>query len=214
MSKPPAIHVDLRAPVIALILAATAVPVGIRPPVGFDHSIGLYDFLQNVAGYLPLGMVLNGLRWHRALMAAAGLSLLAESLQCLMPLRDPSFTDVIANTAGAAAGYGLAKAVGFKPLVTLRSWMAAPALLIAAGVVWLAIENANPDLNGRGSATAGTLEAHWAFDEADGPLAVDSGPNGLNGVLHGKARRVRGPHGSALSLGGKGDYVVTSDAME
>lgn len=39
---------------------------------------------------------------------------------------------------------------------------------------------------------AGTVVGHWKFDEAAGPTAFDSGPNGLDGTLAGSAAFVAG----------------------
>ena len=57
-------RIALRAPVIVLVLAATAIPIGLRPPgqakfdLGIDASL---HFWANVAGYLPVGLVLGEL---------------------------------------------------------------------------------------------------------------------------------------------------------
>ena len=52
----------LGVPVIALVLAATAIPVEVRPlgaaPMTFEFS-DIPDIMENVAGYLPVGIVLG-----------------------------------------------------------------------------------------------------------------------------------------------------------
>lgn len=48
------------------------------------------------------------------------------------------------------------------------------------------------------SAAPGQVLARWSFDEAEGDLAKDSGPDGLDGKLQGKVQRVDGMQGGAL----------------
>ena len=72
-----------------------------------------FDVLSNVLGYAPLGF-LQALAFYRAnrrhspfvrvLLTAAGLSLLMESLQMLLPVRVPSNVDAVLNVMGAMAG--------------------------------------------------------------------------------------------------------------
>ncbi|MBN9463006.1 MAG: VanZ family protein [Burkholderiales bacterium] len=74
-----------------------------------------FDVIVNVAGYLPIGLLLTAwlarrLSWPMlpaALLAGAAaiaLSLELECLQALLPRRVPSRLDVLANGAGALAG--------------------------------------------------------------------------------------------------------------
>jgi hypothetical protein len=73
--------VSLRAPVILLILAATAIPVELQSvrhlAVDFDISAG--HLLANVAGYVPLGIVLGEFGVLRAVIAAALMSASIEA---------------------------------------------------------------------------------------------------------------------------------------
>ncbi len=66
----------------------------------------LTDFLLNVALFLPLGLALCSWfgRWGNAVLIGSAVSLVIELLQFIVPGRDPSVRDVIANTIGTAIG--------------------------------------------------------------------------------------------------------------
>jgi hypothetical protein len=70
----------------------------------------LADGLANLVLFVPLGFALGLLRHppRRALALATGLSVAVELAQFAIPGRDPSLSDVIFNTLGAATGVGLA----------------------------------------------------------------------------------------------------------
>jgi len=81
------------------------------------------DVLINVAGFLPLGLILCAFfTWTRdrrnailgAVMACAILSLLIEMLQYYIPPRGSGITDVITNTLGAAVGASLMQSGGVR----------------------------------------------------------------------------------------------------
>jgi VanZ family protein len=96
----------LSTPVIALILAATAMPVEFRPPTDatLDLRIEPADVLFNVLGYIPLGVALAGRGFRRTIIAATAVSVIAEIAQIVAPSRFPSPIDVICNVAGAVIG--------------------------------------------------------------------------------------------------------------
>lgn len=88
-----------------------------------------FDVNTNIAGYVPLGLLLgigllHGLRPLSALLLttllASLLSLGMESLQLLLPHRVPSSLDWALNTLGACMGAGLA--LTLKHLGALRRW--------------------------------------------------------------------------------------------
>ena len=93
----PAEGITLKWPVIVLVLAATAIPIELRPrgiaPLGF--SVAVDDVLENIAGFLPVGIVLAELGFLRAVGAASLLSTFAETGQLMMVYRDPSAIDVV-----------------------------------------------------------------------------------------------------------------------
>ncbi len=93
------------------------------------HSIPLWlstglpaphDFLENIVFFLPLGFSLacwwEKRRWWRLLflawMAGAALSLLVEYLQVFLPSRGPQWSDVAANSLGAALGFLMFECAG------------------------------------------------------------------------------------------------------
>lgn len=77
-----------------------------------------FDFVANLLGYIPLGMLValgalrDGMTAWRALLLAvvtgAGLSYAMESTQHLLPLRVPSLLDWLLNSAGSLLGAALA----------------------------------------------------------------------------------------------------------
>src|SRR5476649_2835713 len=103
MSRPRVV-IPLRAPVILMVLAATAVPIELRSlgQVGLGFLLQPSDILANVAGYVPVGIVLGGLGPLRAVVAAAIVSIFAEASQFAIVHRVPSVIDVACNVIGAA----------------------------------------------------------------------------------------------------------------
>ena len=72
-----------------------------------------YDVAVNIAGFVPLGLVLCAyFMWTRprspailyAILAAGTLSFIVEVLQAYIPRRASGITDIITNTLGAALG--------------------------------------------------------------------------------------------------------------
>ena len=68
--------IGLRIPVITLVLAATAIPVELRPlgraTLGF--SIEAYDVAENIAGFVAVGIVLGEMGFLRAVIVGALIS--------------------------------------------------------------------------------------------------------------------------------------------
>jgi glycopeptide antibiotics resistance protein len=60
--------------------------------------------LENIAGFIPVGIVLAEICIFRAGSTALVISSLAEISQFVMAHRDPSPVDVAANTIGAVLG--------------------------------------------------------------------------------------------------------------
>ena len=64
--------VRLSAPVLAVVLAATAIPIELRKPVVTQLSVRAYrsDVFLNIVGYVPVGLVLSGMNPIRVAVAA------------------------------------------------------------------------------------------------------------------------------------------------
>jgi hypothetical protein len=99
------------APAIALIVAATMIPTGLRHP-SLSYIQDLYngpDFVNNLILYMPLGIALGGTSLIRAFLYGFCLSTCAEVLQLGYIDRIPSFLDILSNTCGSVIGYLIAK---------------------------------------------------------------------------------------------------------
>jgi VanZ like family len=78
-------------------------------------QLAVTDIAVNILLFVPLGLGV-GLRWPRVraatwVVGAIALSLTIELAQALVLNRSGDITDVIANTMGALAGVGLARAI-------------------------------------------------------------------------------------------------------
>ena len=204
--------VRLRVPVLTMILAATAVPIALRPPQWADlhlFSIDPHDILVNIAGFVPVGIVLAALGPVRAVVAAALLSVLAETSQFVMPYRTPSLTDVAANVLGAILGVIVVARYNLKPEFKATRRIGAVAAALALLLI-LGVSTMSGNWAGDRRTTTpgtGTLEAHWTFDESSGRVALDSSGHGLNGEHHHDPKRVAGPMGAAVKFDGRADYI-------
>ena len=197
---------------LTMILAATAIPIAFRPLQHVEWlpiSIDTHDIVANIAGFVPVGIVLAALGPVRAVMAAALLSLFAETSQLVMLYRFPSPTDVATNVLGAILGVIVVARYNLKPQFTATRRIGAVAAALASLLilgVWTMSGNWAGD---RSSTTpgSGTLEAHWTFDESSGRVALDSSGHGLNGEYHYDPKRVAGPIGNAVKFDGTTDYI-------
>jgi hypothetical protein len=99
------------APAIALIVAATMIPTGLRhPSLSYIQDIfESADFVNNLILYMPLGIALGGTSLTRAFLFGLCLSTCAEVLQLGYVDRIPSFLDIASNTCGAVIGYVIAR---------------------------------------------------------------------------------------------------------
>lgn len=202
-------RIELRLPVIVMVLAATAIPIELQLPIyeptGFSISANLItDVLLNVLGYVPVGIVL----WDRgplhAVTTAAAIAASAETAQLVMVHRDPSILDVLANTVGA----GLGAAIAFHWKVPIPAFHTSPrgsglaALMAATIIAALWMTSAGPP-SARGAILPGRLEAHWKLDEHSGRIATDSSGQGLDGKFSLEPNRA----GRAVLFDGARDYA-------
>lgn len=205
----PADRVALTVPVIFLVLAATAIPIEFRPlgEAKFDFALfafnNISDIVENIIGYLPIGVVLGELGLARAVLIAGLISTLAETSQLVMMYRDPSFVDVVSNVAGAALG-SLASARWRirAPTLRINRWKAILAAFLAFALVLYVRTLPGDDINARGITSPGTLEAYWKLDENSGPAALDSSEHGLAGKFSKEPKRITGVMGSAAVFDG------------
>lgn len=209
----PANWVALRAPILTMVLAATAIPVEFRPlgHTRLDFGIFAYDVLENVAGYVPVGIVLAGLGPLRAVILAALISTFAETSQFVMMHRTPSAVDVASNILGAILGTivvvsGRGRISG-SPGFKVNGWKALVAATLAFVLVLGVWATSGAPFNTRGATSPGTLEAYWKLDENHGRVAFDSSGHGLDGTLRGEPKRVAGVLGNAVKLDGSTDYI-------
>ena len=204
--------VRLRIPVLTMVLAATAIPVAFRPLQHFElqfFSIDPSDIAANIAGFVPVGIVLAALGPMRAVTMAALLSMFAETSQLVMLYRVPSLTDVATNILGAILGVIVVARYSVRPQFKARRWTGAAAAAIGLLLI-LGVCKMSGNWPGNRATTlpgTGTLAAHWTFDERSGRVALDSSGHGLNGEYHNEPKRAVGPVGSAVKFDGAADYI-------
>lgn len=199
-----------------MVLAATAVPIEFRAPGDATLNFGIFtsDVLANVAGYVPVGLVLAELGPGRALLTAVLIATLAEAGQFVMMHRDPSVVDVVANTLGAAAGIAISqrfriRSLGFR--LSRRKALVAAVLACALILGERTMSGYVP--SSRGTTSAGTLEAHWKFDESGGTLALDSSGHALNGSFKNEPARIVGVPGRAVKLDSAKDSSISAGQL-
>src|SRR5260370_26005669 len=94
------LRLRLLLPSIAMIVAGTMVPTGLRHPslAYIDNTFTADDFVNNLVLYTPLGIALSGSPLIRAFLVALFLSTSAEVLQFDYVNRTPSLLDISSNT--------------------------------------------------------------------------------------------------------------------
>jgi hypothetical protein len=126
----------LLAPAIALIVAATMIPISLRHPSlrHIDYTFDPTDFFNNLLLYLPLGIALGSSSLARTFLCGLSLATIAEGLQLGYIDRVPSPFDIASNTLGAMGGY-LAAIVLLR--ATGHDWksLRVPRPLAAAGIL-------------------------------------------------------------------------------
>lgn len=180
-------HVDARWPAVVLILAATIIPIGLRPPVVDVAELLRFDALdavENVVGYLPIGMAFSGFGLARGTAFATLMALLAETVQSVMLFRDPSLVDVATNGIGALIGgwcFARCRPSRWVRCTPRRSALAGlTALCVGLAMHWQN-DSAMPNL--RGCTLPGQLEGHWALDDSETEDRVaDASGHGLQGL--------------------------------
>jgi VanZ like family len=197
-------------PIFILILAATAIPIELRPPgsKSISFGVGILDVIINILLYLPLGIALAKRELTTVVLTAVVLSGAAESAQLIAMHRTPSLIDVFTNSTGATMGVLLARRWRLEcPSLATGRWRALVAATLAASLllgVWL---TTIPLPSKRGASAPGILETHLNFDEPNGRHALDSSGHRLDGRLRNGAARGSGKRAGAVHLDGAGAYV-------
>src|SRR4051812_31858641 len=108
-------------------------------PSGHFGASSPFDVVGNLAVFVPFGIYLRLLAptwgWWKVGVAAAGLSLAFEVTQYVTAVGSSDLTDVIVNTAGGLAGFGLLALLGGAKRTTLLTWMLATATVLALVLV-------------------------------------------------------------------------------
>jgi hypothetical protein len=102
---------------------------------------GGVDVLLNVLLFIPfaIGLRLTGLRWLLVCLIGGAMSLSVEFLQwAVVPGRDPSLSDVLANTTGTALGAALAPSL---PAALRPTPEAARRLMVGGAVAVLLLQS-------------------------------------------------------------------------
>ena len=203
-------RINFRAPIILMVLAATAIPVELRSPAlaALDFDVRAFDVVANIAGYVPVGIVLGGCGRLAAVVFAAVLSTFAETSQFVIVHRVPSAIDVASNVIGAILGIAVSERWGSRvPEFRINKWKALVAATLALVLVLRVWATAGDAPSTRGATSPGTLEAYWKLDESSGRVALDSSGHGLNGRLNFEPMHVAGMRDGAVRLDGAKEYI-------
>jgi len=128
---------------LGLILAFTAVPVGLRQPSLSDIRFrpDPADIALNLVLYLPLGFSLAKLPLGRTILTGLLLSLVIEISQFASATRFPGLADVAANTLGCAIGYVAGKVIAALGGNPSRILLNTPVAGVSAAIIvamWMA----------------------------------------------------------------------------
>lgn len=194
---------------IFLILAATAIPIEWRQYPLIDLDVISTDVLQNLVGYIPIGLPLASNGLLRAVLAAALVSAGSEAIQMISLYRHASVVDVLANACGAAVGAVLADRFGFGlRRVVVNRWRCALAGVGALGLGMVVWTTYHVEVNRRGFSESGRLEAFWRVGEADGVVVHDASGQQLRGRFTREPTRTASPTGHGAVFDGANDYVA------
>ena len=138
-ARPPdRLRLRLLLPAVTVIAVVTAVTVESSFPFidrAVARAIRRPDVIANVLLYMPLGAALMRRKLILVAALAAGISILAESIQLFYPDRYPSPIDVIVNTTGATLGAVVARTIWHFKHWDLRAIELRPAM----GILSLAV---------------------------------------------------------------------------
>lgn len=204
----PSARINLRAPIIALVLAATAIPIELRPPnhTRLDLDFGVSHSLINVVGYIPLGIVFGqlGLPW------AAGN---VDFRLCRdQPIRDdvpgPLACRFCCERSGSDPGRRRCETLADTFLAFgINMWSRFAAAILALAIALWAWAGSGGPINPRGWVLPGILEAQWKLHENQGIVTWDSSGHDLHGRFSEEPAHAAGVMGSAVFFDGRKSCV-------
>jgi hypothetical protein len=155
--------------VLALIFLATLTPSDDTSSPGFwciaCGEYGGLDVLNNIVLFLPLGFAFalaSGHRW-RSVLACMAVTTFIESMQVrIVPGRDSSLSDLLANSLGGLLGVELA----VRRAMLLRPRGRAATTLAAAGAAGFAVVTTLTSLGLRPATIPSSLWIQWTPDRA------------------------------------------------
>lgn len=125
---------------VVVIIAATVVPIDIRAARPLEWRVGIWDFLQNLLLFAPLGAALHRRSWVTIVVAPLLLSVSVEILQIWQFERFPSPFDVFANVLGAVIVASALRRPSHlhRPVVPGNGWLICACVLVAGCllIVW------------------------------------------------------------------------------
>jgi hypothetical protein len=162
--------VILSALVLTIVLAATLTPASASTPTADFWCVacgefGGLDVLNNIVLFLPLGaaFALAADRRWRSILACVAVTVFIESMQIrVIPGRDASLSDILANSLGGAIGVELA----LRRAVLLRPRGRAAQLLALAGAAGFALVMMLSSLGFRPASIPRSLWVQWTPDRA------------------------------------------------
>lgn len=140
---------------LAVILVITLRPTGSSEVAAVNwwcigcSELGTLDLLYNIALFVPLGaaLALYGMSVARVLPLSLALSISLEALQITLPGRDPTLSDVAANSLGGLLGAVLFYRLPLLPTasraiwqVLTWTWVAFTLALLSVGTWAVAVE--------------------------------------------------------------------------
>ena len=105
-------RLQLGVPLIALVLAFTALPLEFRAVPARVPDLfraGLQDIVLNIVGYIPIGIVLAPSGAAKTILVGTAISGVAELVQVFSIGRSPSLVDLATNILGTLIGWYIAR---------------------------------------------------------------------------------------------------------
>ena|ERR1700683_348532 len=166
------------------------------------------DVIENIAGYLPVGIVVAELGLLRGVTVAAFVSAFSETSQVAAAGRVPSAIDLASNVFGAVLGIAISlkwkiRTPGFAP----SRWKGVAATILAVGILPGMWTTFGGGFNPRGFSSGRVLETRWNFGGGQRRIAFDSSGHTLNGRFKHAAHSAPGVFGDGVELDGVRDYI-------